>query len=587
MHIEHILEAIRKEHCRGTVVMGHHPAIIQSMLDMDFLSGNPPSVIAIVTGNRKAEKYFYGDKELLLPCYPSLARIPRTTDKQVHWMLNLQSGRRVWESVVSFFERFPSALGGTIFTESLPEQQATALIERFKKRYLLIGPSSVGLLVPGALKLGAIGGVDVSQMHEGGFNTPGTIAVGSTSGGMTNELIRAVIAAEKSISFAVAIGGDRFPILSITQLFLMAQADKQTKAFVYFGELGGTDEYELIALIKAKRFRKPVVAYVAGLIDEAFKDHVQFGHAKALVQSSDESARAKREALRAVGVTAPDTFPQFLEALHDLPASAKPSSIRMKPLEQRQKTILSTRQVVEIKKSGLRTPTFVALALEALLGEKPRSNITIAFTETVFSHLIDHGGNVSGAVNTMITARAGKDLVCSLASGLLTIGSRFGGAVNAAALTWLCGVSSNQTASEFVEAQTRAGQLIPGIGHKKYRVGIPDPRVETLSAFAKKLKKHPHYDFARGIEKVTTAKSGSLILNVDGVIGALLLDLLTECEGCSKERLQELADAEFFNAFFVIPRTVGFIAHFLEQKQNDEGLFRLPDELLFVRPREG
>lgn len=44
-----------------------------------------------------------------------------------------------------------------------------------------------------------------------------------------------------------------------------------------------------------------------------------------------------------------------------------------------------------------------------------------------------------------------------------------------------------------------------------------------------------------------------------------------------------IADAAFFNAFFVISRTVGFIAHFLEQKKNDEGLFRLPDHLLFTK----
>jgi ATP citrate (pro-S)-lyase len=41
----------------------------------------------------------------------------------------------------------------------------------------------------------------------------------------------------------------------------------------------------------------------------------------------------------------------------------------------------------------------------------------------------DHGPAVSGAHNTIVSARAGKDLVSSLASGLLTIGPRFGGAL--------------------------------------------------------------------------------------------------------------------------------------------------------------
>ena len=66
-------------------------------------------------------------------------------------------------------------------------------------------------------------------------------------------------------------------------------------------------------------------------------------------------------------------------------------------------------------------------------------------------------------------------------------------------------------------------------------------------------------------------------------MAALLLDILLECEEMTQIELQEIIDVEFFNALFIIPRTVGFIAHFIEQKRNDEGLFRLPDELLFVQ----
>ena len=39
----------------------------------------------------------------------------------------------------------------------------------------------------------------------------------------------------------------------------------------------------------------------------------------------------------------------------------------------------------------------------------------------------------TGAHNTIVCTRAGKDLVSSLASGLLTIGDRFGGALDGAA----------------------------------------------------------------------------------------------------------------------------------------------------------
>lgn len=273
-------------------------------------------------------------------------------------------------------------------------------------------------------------------------------------------------------------------------------------------------------------------------------------------------------------------------------AQAGDTVVDMDPLEDRKQSILSTREITDlnavpvfVKDGSLvkqRDNAFAAAVMQALLGREVSAE-TAAFVENIFELLIDHGGHVSGAVNTMVSARAGKDMVSSLASGLLTIGPRFGGAVNDAARAWLEGASSGVSAAEYVEAKTKAGQLLSGIGHRKYRVGIPDPRVRALSDFAALLDGHPYFDFAREVEKVTTAKNGNLILNVDGVMAALLLDLLERKEGASQDELHELVDAEFFNALFIIPRSVGFIAHFLEQKRNDEGLFRLPDELLFER----
>ena len=568
---------------------------MQSILDFDFACRKKePSVIACITANRKSLKLFFGKQEMLVPCFSDVTRVPKELGPKIQWMLNVQSGRRAYESTVAFFDAFPKALGGHIFAENVPEQHATELIQRYGKEKFIAGPSGVGLLVPGSLKLGAIGGTDIAQIEASKLATKGSIAVVSTSGGMTNELIRAVALAGKRVSFSLCIGGDRFPVTSLTDVLLLAENDPKTSAILYFGELGGVDEYEIVELLRAKKLTKLVLAYIAGVIDEAFGEHMQFGHAKALVAHKDESARAKRGALRAAGASAPDTFPEFLAELSKLPSTEiRDRVIPMSEFENRQKSILSTRQIVDLddvpvfvkgKKLVSRGENaFVRKALEALLGREIKSEITIAFAEAVFELLIDHGGNVSGAVNTMITARAGKDLVSSLAAGLLTIGPRFGGAVNDAAATWTLGVQSKQDARSFVQERTKGGKLLSGIGHRKYRVGIPDPRVEAIAQFAALLKKRPHYDFARAVEKVTTGKNGSLILNVDGAMAALFLDILVEAEGYTETELQELIDAEFFNALFVIPRSVGFIAHFIEQKKNDEGLFRLPDELLYVR----
>lgn len=551
------------------LALGSHPAIIQSILDFDFLCGKrAPSVIGIVTANRKAEKYFFGIDEVLILCTTDLPAV------EAAWMLNLQSGRRALASTTAFFHTYPNALGGHIFAENVPEKHALEIMQKFGAGRLILGPSGVGLLVPGSLKLGAIGGVDLRQIEKSKIGTGGTIAVISTSGGMTNELIRAVADRGHRLSFAAAIGGDRFPVTSLTNLLTLAQEDSATKVIVYFGELGGVDEYEIVDLLQAKKLTKPVVAYIAGVVDEAFVDHVQFGHAKALVARADESARAKRDALRAAGVEVPETFSEFLAAIGKLPqAPFTEKNFNIEKIMNRTKSILSTRKV------SITNEPFVAAAIGALVGRPLRSPISSAFFDRVFALTVDHGGHVSGAVNTMITARAGKDLVSSLAAGLLTIGPRFGGAVNEAARGWLEGVSKKMSAKDFVASSG----IIPGIGHRKYRVGLPDPRVEALATFARKIKDHLHYDFARAVEKVTTGKNGKLILNVDGAIAALALDILSECEKLSAADLKELVEVEFFNALFVIPRSVGFIAHFMEQKRNDEGLFRLPDELLFER----
>jgi citrate synthase len=54
----------------------------------------------------------------------------------------------------------------------------------------------------------------------------------------------------------------------------------------------------------------------------------------------------------------------------------------------------------------------------------------------------DHGPCVSGAHNAIVTSRAGKDLVSCLVSGLLTIGPRFGGAIDDAARCFKVGAGS-------------------------------------------------------------------------------------------------------------------------------------------------
>jgi len=41
---------------------------------------------------------------------------------------------------------------------------------------------------------------------------------------------------------------------------------------------------------------------------------------------------------------------------------------------------------------------------------------------------------------------------------------------------------------------------------------------------------------------------------------------------------------EFFNALFVLSRSIGFVAHFLDQRRNDEGLLRFSEQEISYLP---
>ncbi len=580
------INAFRKEK-PAVIVQGMHPGVIQSMLDYDFIVGKAsPSIVAVIARGRKRERFFWGSSEIEMPLYPSLSEVPGDQLDRVSCIVNVQSARNVKVSIEEAIETLPRLKLAVVFAEGTPEIHAQYIAQKAKQNNLLVvGPSSVGMLVPGVLKLGAIGGTMYEQLIEARIETPGDVAIITTSGGMINELIRVVTGRGRGVSFAVAMGGDRYPALDPSTAVLMAENDPQTKEIVFFGELGGTDEHEIAQLIESGKVKKRIIVYIAGVVADLFPNPPQFGHAKALAQSFDESATAKKDALRAVGAVVCDRFDEVAASIEE----AELTELRAIPqvIKQRKKAYfmshLSGEKGGNVQLLGgdlldvVQNNSLASLVLSVTLGRTVTEKRLIDFTDFVLKLLIDHSPNVSGAVNTMITARAGKDLVSSLTAGLLTVGPRFGGAINGAAGAWIDGVERSLTAKEFVEQFSKQDGIVPGIGHKKYRLDNPDPRVQALATFVNP-KASQYLDFARSVESVTTTKKANLILNVDGVIAAVMLDLLSSELQYTTEQLRELVSIEFFNSLFVISRSIGFTGHYLDQRRNDEGLFRLNDD---------
>lgn len=576
----------------NTIILGSHPGIVQSILDYDYMTGREkPTVAGIVTsGGRRTERYFWGESEVVVPVYSSLNAVSETKRKTINAVLHVQSGRRVHESMKEAFDMLPKLKVAVVFAEQTPESHALELGSLAKKRGILMaGPASVGIVIPGALKLGAIGGTQHPQLISARVFEPGDTAVISTSGGMVNELIHTVTGNGLRISFGLALGGDRFPLTSPADAFLLAEKDAATERIVYFGELGGQDEYEIADLINKKKITKPVFTYIAGSVADLFETPPQFGHAKAMASVKSETASAKKQVMREAGVTVFDSFSELAPALKKL-ASERVELIPSRMIGDRRKFQLISHlsgdnQFGDVQLLGrdlretVESHSYASLVLAMLLGEKDiDAPKLVEFTDYVLRLLVDHGPYVSGALNTIVSARAGKDLVSSLASGLLTVGPRFGGAINGAADAWLTGVLSGGDAKTFIRSQ--AG-VIQGIGHKKYRIDLPDPRVAALEAF--NVENGRYLIFARNVEAITTGKKANLILNVDGAIAAILLDLLESELGYSPEKLRELVDIEFFNALFILSRSVGFTSHYLDQRRHDEGLFRMtPEDIRYL-----
>merc|ERR1711920_227367 len=209
----------------------------------------------------------------------------------------------------------------------------------------------------------------------------------------------------------------------------------------------------------------------------------------------------------------------------------------------------------------------------------------LRFLEMCLTICADHGPAVSGAHNTVVCARAGKDLISSLCSGLLTIGPRFGGALDDAAKMFTKAADANVAPKQFVSDCKKNNVLIMGIGHRIKSKTNPDMRVELVKQFSQQnFPDGKVLKFALGVEEVTTSKKANLILNVDGCIAVCFVDMLRSSGAFTYTEIDDLIDDGCLNGLFALARTTGFIGHYLDQKRLKQPLYRHPwDDITYVR----
>jgi succinyl-CoA synthetase alpha subunit/citrate synthase len=599
------------------IVYGMQEDAIQRMLDFDYICRREsPSVVAIVNPTRDGwHSCFLGSREILIPMYRDLKRAAEK-HPSADVMVNFASFRSAYATTKEALET-ETIRTIAVIAEGIPEKYSRemALLAKKKKKWI-IGPATVGGIAAGAFRIGNTAGA-LDNIIESKLYRPGHVAYVSKSGGLSNELNSIIALNTDGVYEGVAIGGDCYPGSTFLDHLLRYEANPEIKMIIMLGEVGGTDEYDVVEALKEKKITKPLVAWNIGTCAKVFPAEVQFGHAGARAGNFRQTADAKNQAFLDAGAVVPKSFEDFDRKIKEtfdkllaggkvkpvlevapLPIPQDYQAARRAGLVRRESNFICTIsddrgeeptyagvQISEVVEKGYTIGDVISL----LWFKKALPKWATEFIEMIIKICADHGPAVSGAHNAIVTARAGKDVVSSLVSGLLTIGPRFGGAIDDAARYFKNACDLGKEPEYFVEEMKRLGIAIPGIGHRIKSLDNPDKRVELLKNYAyQNFPETKYLCYAVAVEKVTTQKRNTLILNVDGCIGVSFLDLLNASGSFSTQEIEEMVEIGYLNAIFTLARSIGLIGHIFDQKRLKSGLYRHPwDDIAYRVEKAG
>lgn len=194
----------------------------------------------------------------------------------------------------------------------------------------------------------------------------------------------------------------------------------------------------------------------------------------------------------------------------------------------------------------------------ALQGELPSSEVG-KLLDAIFVSSVDHGAGPPSVLTARTVASTGAELHAAIAAGVLAISRLHGGAIEEGMNLFRAvakradekKIAEDEAAGEILAEMKARGERASGFGH---RVHTEDPRTTKLYTLAEELNlSGRHVRISRIIEKILKESLGkALPINVDGAIAALLCDLGIP--------------AEIGNAFFIIARVPGLVAHIHEEK---------------------
>lgn len=212
-------------------------------------------------------------------------------------------------------------------------------------------------------------------------------------------------------------------------------------------------------------------------------------------------------------------------------------------------------------------------------GELPSPKVG-KLIEAILVSSVDHGTTPPSALSALTVASTGAPLNAAVAAGILSISKFHGGAIEdcmrilieAKQLMDTQGMDHDQAAEAVIKKFREEKKRLSGFGHRYH---TNDPRTKKLFALAEELGLAGDYTrlglaFVKKLKEIT---GKDLPLNVDGAIGALLCELDI--------------DPILANAFFMIARVPGIVAHVYEEKTRYKPMRKInPIDVEYDGPEE-
>jgi citrate synthase len=223
--------------------------------------------------------------------------------------------------------------------------------------------------------------------------------------------------------------------------------------------------------------------------------------------------------------------------------------------------------------------SFAQAVYLALKGEIPTPEVG-RLVDAIFVSSIDHGASPPSVLAARTVASTGADLSAAVAAGVLAINRFHGGAIEEGQRLFLeiarravTAADEPKAIAEVLEGMKAKGRRASGFGH---RLHTSDPRTARLFALAAELGLAGRFvRIAGGVEKALAEQAGGkpLPINVDGAIAALLCELGIP--------------PEIGNAFFIISRVPGLVAHVHEEKTRMKPMRKIdPEDFEYDGPPE-